>query len=772
MKDSPTCSVPSSGFRFMRTGIIWVILVVWSALNALAQNQATVLIKRHPPWNLFNTTEPVRFDAELRNAADARIEIESILKDATGREVMRKATQVELAAGAAAAFVVDLGYPGRGYYELSVTARAAGQGSSAQLANAHCSLGVMEFVDRSAAELRDHGYVFGLKWWNGIQNLREMEAAMTKLGLQWTRIIQNESDKGVNRMTSAQILTEYPMNAVIKVERFPKEMYDADRYGSMEEWEAKYGRGSWALKSLPRKEPYQKWLKEQLAALPREQQVFEIWNEAWDKLPPGDFATLCQWIVEAIRADRPDAIVGPNLYGSTSPYDFDARVIQAGGLKGMKMVTLHPYGKSEDRAWLRAYRQWLHEQLGHEVDIYITEYGSHSTPEGPARRSELEQARRTVRQSLALYAEGVKALIPHWAGQLENNRTYIEDWFGFVRRNEEPKPVLLAHANSARLIDGSRYVGDLWFGPKVEAMLFEKNGIHTLVLWTLGDDPAQSDVRPPAREIAVKPGAKDITVVNMLGRESHPTLDGDTLHLTLDEAPLYLVGVGADLVREASRTLRADRWPQRERSPRTVRKMGKLEAAPTIDGDFSDWRGALELALVNPRVNGDDCSGIGHLGWDERNLYVGVTVRDNELLNTEIRKYLYRQDGMELGLSTEPRDSGGGFGPRDHHFFIVPTSGEGKPILGEVIDREAGVVQDLAGARFAAVRTAQGWAIEAAIPWSAFKEFKPAKGARLALEITLNDADTSHERFKVTAADASADFKIADPSTWSLLVLE
>jgi hypothetical protein len=35
----------------------------------------------------------------------------------------------------------------------------------------------------------------------------------------------------------------------------------------------------------------------------------------------------------------------------------------------------------------------------------------------------------------------------------------------------------------------------------------------------------------------------------------------------------------------------------------------------------------------------------------------------------------------------------------------------------------------------------------------------------------LNDADTSHERFRITPVDAAADFKIPDPSTWSLLEL-
>ena len=39
-------------------------------------------------------------------------------------------------------------------------------------------------------------------------------------------------------------------------------------------------------------------------------------------------------------------------------------------MKGMKMVALHPYATSEDRAWLRAYRKWVEEQVGHPIEIH------------------------------------------------------------------------------------------------------------------------------------------------------------------------------------------------------------------------------------------------------------------------------------------------------------------------------------------------------------------------------------------------------------------
>jgi len=736
-----------------------------------AEDKPEIRVLRHVPCNLFDIGEPVRFSAEIKGTPAGEGIAEATLMDETGKEILRREIAFHAAAGKPASIPIELGVPGRGYYELIVRAKAKGAEGQPTELTARSTLGVMDFVRRSADEVRKGGFVFGLKWWGGIQRQREMEDAMVKLGLQWTRIIQNEGGDGSRgRLTLKEILGEYPMNAVIKVERFPKELYDAEKYGPIGEWDQKFGRGSWTLKSLPRKEPYQKWLREELAAIPADQNCFEIWNEPWDKLSPEDFATLSQWIAEVILEQRPDAIIGPNLYGSVSPYEYDARVIDAGGMKGMKMVALHPYASSENREWLRDYRAWLKSRLGREMEIYITEYGSHSTPQGPVRRSEMEQSRRVVRQSLALYAEGVKALLPHWTGQKEADPTYVEDWFGFVRKNEEPKPVLIAHANCARLIDASTYLGDLWFGPGVGAMVFRKDGVHTLALWT--QDVEEPGVENTSRkEIVIEPGVPRVTRVDLLGREEVLEVRDGRLSLTLDEAPVYLVGIGADLAGKAVKELRADRWPKPEKAPRVVRKAGRLAKRPSLDGKFTGWEQAARLSILNPKVNGDDCSASGYLAWDEAFLYVGVNVRDNEMFNKQPLSTLYRHDSVELLVSTEPRESGGGFGPNDHQFFLTPTSAEGKPVVAEVTSREAGTLADVKDAVYFAGKTPHGWAVELALPWKALPGFKPAPGAKLAVEIRVNDADTSHERFKLDPGDVGP-LNVTDPSSWSFLILE
>jgi len=730
-----------------------VILLFIFIVQADAMSAPRIVLPRSKPCNLFESGQPIRLNANLEGFESGAGQVTAKAVDYFGNDVWHKEIAFIAVPGKATTVTLDIGDVSPGYYALELRVDAP-SGKVSQTA----SFGSAPFIHRTAKQVRDGGYRFGLKKWNFKSwSTEDAVAACCNLGLQWTREMFNQrGDLGLIDMVN-----KYPMNAVMKVERFPKELYDEARYGPMKDWEAKYGRGAWTLKTLPMKAPYQKWLRDEIEKIPAEQNVFEIWNEAWDKMSPEDFAQICNWASEVILTARPNAIIGPNFLGSISPYEFDARVIKAGGMKGMKMVALHPYGTSEDRAWLRAYRKWVEEQVGHPVEIHVTEFGSHSTPEGPAKRSEREQAQRVVRQALALYAEDVKTLSPHWMGQSEANPTYIEDWFGFFRLNQQPKPVLMAYANAARMIDGSRYVGDLWLGTGSDAMLFERNGVYTLALGTRGE---------PAH-VEIDPGVPDVTVVDMVGAEKkQPVTDGN-VRLDLGPDWIYLVGVNPSLEKQASKELRPDRWPAPAKPPRITRTMHKLTGTFVADGKLDEWKGATQLAMLNPKVNGDDASGMSYLAWDATYLYLAVEMRDNEMLNNKPRAKLYLNDSVEFLVSTEPREQNPGYGPHDHQFFITPTSGEGKPIAAEVTDREAGTLTDLKDANFFGSKAAKGWVVEIAIPWKTLGGFTPQVGATLAMEIRVNDADTSHERFKIDPSDVSG-FRPENPISWSLMLLE
>lgn len=649
----------------------------------------------------------------------------------------------------------DLASLGNGYYEAELSAGDA---------RAQASFGIAPRIERTAAEARNGGYRFGLKmtymgniWWRkGAEwNVGEVVDITTKLGLQWTRTEMHKKSE----LATTELIDAFPMNVVLKVESFPESCFDVDRYGPLEAWIAVNGK-AWQKKTVPKKEPYQALLREQLEGISREQRVFEIWNEAWDKMPPEDLAQISNMVAEVILADRPDAIIGANLKGETSEYAYDARFIAAGGMEGMRMVALHPYGKSENRADLRSYREWLRKTCGRDFEIYITEYGHHSTPEGPHKRSEQDQARSVIRQSLALYAEGVSALMPHMMGQREENRTYHEHWMGFYRLNQQPKPNLISLATCARQIDGSDYLGDLWLGEGVGALVFRREGRHVLALYT----------REGTKMVTVQPGVDTVTVVDMVGGERQVTVVDGGITLEVSEDVTYVVGLSAEVAATASPELDPRRWPTPEKPARNERALPKM-ARPVFDGDLSDWTQAFSVAMVNLRVNGDDASGSAALAWDEQFLYVALQARDDQIFNTKPRPKLYQEDSLELFVSTEPRDENSGHGPNDYQFFITPTSGAGTPIVGYLADREAGTVVDIDGVEFHVSPTKQGWVAEVAIPWSALSNFKPAAGSRIALEMIFNDADTSHARWKLFPADVEK-VSTENPTTWSILNLE
>jgi hypothetical protein len=311
------------------------------------------------------------------------------------------------------------------------------------------------------------------------------------------------------------------------------------------------------------------------------------------------------------------------------------------------------------------------------------------------------------------------------------------------------------------MVDGSRYVGDLWLGPKCDAMLFERSGIYTLAIGTHGD----------AKQVEVRIGAAEVTLVDMVGAEKKVQSTDSKLKVDAGGDWVYLVGVSPELAKQASSDLREDRWPKPAKPPRITRTAHKLSGPFVADGKLDEWKGALQLAQQNPKVAGDDASGFSYLAWDEQNLYFAVDMRDNELLNKQPRPKLYRQDSIELFVSTEPREENSGYGKHDFQMFIAPTSGEDTPIAAMLTDREQGTMADLKDAKFYAGKKPAGWIVEIAIPWSTFGDFKPKAGSKIALEVRVNDADTSHERWKLDPVDNQT-YRPEDPTGWSYLMLE
>jgi len=442
------------------------------------------------------------------------------------------------------------------------------------------SFGVVSFADRSAEEFRSEGRRFGLKvfmlsdpgvWWRRpwTWELDECVTACEKMGLQWTRHSFNgrgpkENEPGM--LSTLQIVNDHRMNCVMKIEGIPESAYDENRYGPMEKFKERKNKRGWQRCSVPVKDPYQRWLAEGVSKLPKDQNVFEMGNEVWDYMTAKEFAEWCRMSVPVLRKIRPGCSIGAD----PGRLSWGTEFAKAGGFEGMDAMYIHPYSftpapEVRIRAWIRNRREYCEKLAGRKLDVYVTEYGWPTAPKDKRGHScsERQQAQRTTRESLMLYAEGCKTLIPHWMADREQDPSEREHWFGLFRLCGEPKPVVVAHAACARMIDGSEFVGDLVI-PGAEtgvgSMLFRRAKSWVLAVWTQDESVgAGRDVTVP-----VVPDA----VFGMMGDARKVDAKGGAVTIRASADVMYLVGKGsvpASLLRlvDKSGELSETRWNNR-----------------------------------------------------------------------------------------------------------------------------------------------------------------------------------------------------------------
>lgn len=747
--------------KFIRTSLFPLAAVLLTLSLTEAAPRPPVEFPLHDPCNLFKEGEPVRLEVKLNPATLAQSEIEASVFDYWGRKVW----QGKGVPGGGALVAFEPGKLDPGYYELRFELPDTG-GKPAGPAMA--SFGVVRFLDRTAAEVKSGNYRFGLKMGGWPKDVDWMKAvtASARLGLHWTR----------NKFTDVTPeLASMPLNIVCKVEGLPEDAYDEKRYGPKDQFKMRHF--GWQKATVPLEEPYKKWLKEKVAALPKEQNTFEIMNEPWGKIPPEDLAKVAQWSKDAILEVRPDAHVGPNL---GTHFAYDAKVIAAGGMKGMDSLFLHPYGHPERnglRARVRGIRDFYAERMGGPVDLYATEYGSPTPPEGERSYvTETMQAAWNVRRSLTFYAEGLKGFMPHLMAQDEKDPAEKEDWYGHFRKTLQPKPALIALANAARLIDGSRYVGDLFLKPDVGARLFERDGKFLLALWT-------NDLDIP---LDLNVGANQVTMTDLVGKETVLDAPGGKLHLNLTGNTIYLSGVSADLAKQASTQPRNDQWVEgvTVRKSRDARLMRK---PPAIDGKISsqEWSGQTKIQMARSKVPPQDASGEGYVAWDKNYLYVAAEVKDDhpdvtvDSETAEKKDWRYdshnptsarMMDGLELFVGSQPMYQVPEFVfTYDMRLFFSPILENGKPIACVVNDREK-TFDPIPGLKIAYAKTGSGWSVEMAVPLSQFKDFPNKAGGQVAFEMRIDDADSGEGVRLINPVDANPGFW-EDATLWSYLNL-
>lgn len=207
----------------------------------------------------------------------------------------------------------------------------------------------------------------------------------------------------------------------------------------------------------------------------------------------------------------------------------------------------------------------------------------------------------------------------------------------------------------------------------------------------------------------------------------------------------------------------------------------RLAAAPVLDGSLAEWTSAPAwsstfLVFQAPSWNGsDDLQATWRLAWDDNYLYVGVEVIDDIHVQTQSGNQIYRGDSVDMQVDTNREgDYGPQLSPDDFQFTLSPGDFAALPPSafrsqgstgGQIVDAPGGHHVTMA-----AQRTAVGYNVEAAIPWSDL-HMAPAAGLILGLALNANDNDTPGTAVQEVMKSHVSTRTLTDPTGWGTLIL-
>lgn len=208
-----------------------------------------------------------------------------------------------------------------------------------------------------------------------------------------------------------------------------------------------------------------------------------------------------------------------------------------------------------------------------------------------------------------------------------------------------------------------------------------------------------------------------------------------------------------------------------------VRAARVLEPPPKVDGDLSEWT-ALVYGANEPtfgeqnRLTPADLTTSWNIAWDDRYLYLAARVTDEALVQTATGELLYKGDSLELWLSIDPGSRGAQLSEREFQIGLSPgdlAGGTSAPSAFLWMPNQ--YKGPLGDAVVAARRVEGGYALEAAVPWSAVR-LTPFSGEGFGFTLAVNDDDSPGAPNQETQTSNTRAAELRDPRTWGLLVLE
>jgi hypothetical protein len=195
------------------------------------------------------------------------------------------------------------------------------------------------------------------------------------------------------------------------------------------------------------------------------------------------------------------------------------------------------------------------------------------------------------------------------------------------------------------------------------------------------------------------------------------------------------------------------------------------------DNSFGEWPGlfyAIREPNFNPQnwKNPDDTSASWNAAWDDKYLYLAISVKDDAFVQETTGDQLYKGDSVEVWLNINLGENAKTLTPFDFQLGISPGNLHADPFKQEAYrwlprDTPTPVLDAATTARI----VPGGYEVEVAIPWTVFRLI-PISGQSVGFVLAVNDNDTPNAPAQETQLTNVKNAKLIDPSTWGILVLD
>jgi hypothetical protein len=168
----------------------------------------------------------------------------------------------------------------------------------------------------------------------------------------------------------------------------------------------------------------------------------------------------------------------------------------------------------------------------------------------------------------------------------------------------------------------------------------------------------------------------------------------------------------------------------------------------------------------------DDISGRAMIGWDEKNLYLGIRVIDDKYVQKASGSNLFKGDRLDILLDTDVSSDYylGALNGDDYQLGISP----GSPLIKENLEAYLWYPKSIEGGQdnvtIASRARDDGYIIEAAIPWSVF-DVSPSNGQHFGFAFSISDNDNPNENIQQSMVSYVPIRTLSDPTTWGDLIL-